>query len=56
MKVKMQTHLETKEIKNIILIVCFVMLAFTNGCGTDKLENPNEISSTNEQADKYNLF
>lgn len=56
MEVKIQTHPKTKGIKNIMLIVCFVMLAFINGCGTDKLENQNEISNTNESADKYNLF
>lgn len=52
MKVKMQTHSETKEIKNIILIVCFVMLAFTNGCGTDIVRR-HESSDTNGIVENY---
>ncbi len=52
MKVKMQTHPETKEIKNIILIVCFVMLAFTNGCGTDIVRR-HESSDTNGIVENY---
>ena len=52
MKVKMQTHPETKEIKNIILIVCFVMLAFTNGCGTDIVRR-HESSDINGIVENY---
>lgn len=52
MKVKMQTHPETKEIKNIILIVCFVMLASINGCGTD-IVNRHESSDTDGIVENY---
>lgn len=52
MKVKMQTHPETKGIKNIMLIVCCVVLAFTNGCGTD-IVSRHESSDTNGIVENY---
>lgn len=56
MKVKLQTHQKTKGIKNLLLLICFAMLAFNNGCGTDKPTNQHEISNINENADTQDGF
>lgn len=56
MKVKLQTHQKTKGIKNLMLLICSAMLAFNNGCGTDKPANRHEISNINENADKQDGF
>lgn len=52
MKVKMQTHPETRGIKNIMLIVCFIMLASVIGCGTD-IVNRHESSDTDGIVENY---
>lgn len=52
MKVKMQTHPETRGIKNIMMIVCFIMFASVNGCGTDIVRR-HESSDTDGIVENY---
>lgn len=52
MKAKMQRHPETRGIKNIMLIVCFIMLASVIGCGTD-IVNRYESSDTDGIVENY---
>lgn len=52
MKAKMKKHPETRGIKNIMMIVCFIMLASVNGCGTD-IVRIHESSDTDGIVENY---
>lgn len=53
MKTETQTHRKIKAGKHILLLVCFAMLAFNNGCGTDDIVNRYEISDADGIVENY---
>lgn len=52
MKTKTEKREKTKARKNLMLLVCFAMLVFNNGCGTDMPANQNEISNIDDNTDE----